>query len=351
MKNANNPKKSKHKVLRIVFRAIVFILVLAIYVGASAYGVCAVVFWGPSPSFRNSLVATAMETSVGRILPRLYFSSAEIDKLVEETKVREIDPDQDVDVSQIVINPITDSADDDEWADHPDGIRIEHVKGATYNGYMMIIRDPSRVYVATSSNFKNGQAGKKIMDVYEREGAVAAINGGGFPDANGNGNGDVPTGLTFSKGVKVWGSDYTSDSGVVGFDTDNKLIVGTFSAAKAYKKNIRDCVAFGPILVMNGEPMTTSGSGGSLNPRTGIGQRADGAVLFLVIEGRIPTSLGATYRDMIELFVRFGAVNACNLDGGSSTSLIYNGEHINQSASLYGPRRLPTFFMVRPLEE
>ena len=341
----------KYKALRYAFRAVLFILVFALYLGASAYGVCAVVFWGPSPSARNSLVATAMETSVGRILPKLYFSADEIAKLVDETKVRDIDPDQEVDPSKIVIPAVTSEEDGGEWDDHPDGIRIEQVKGATYNGYMMIIRDPSRVYVATSTNFKNGQPGKRIMEVYEREGAVAAINGGGFPDANGNGNGDVPTGLTFSKGVKVWGSDYSSDSGVVGFNTDNKLIVGTYSAAKAYKNNIRDCVAFGPILVMNGEPMTTSGSGGSLNPRTGIGQRADGAVLFLVLEGRIPTSLGATYRDMIELFVRFGAVNACNLDGGSSTSLIYNGEQINQSASLYGPRRLPTFFMVRPLEE
>lgn len=340
----------KHKALRYAFRAVVFILVFSLYMGASAYGVCAVIFWGPSPSFRNSLVATAMETSVGRILPKIYFSQEQISSFVEETKVRDIDPDQEVDPTKIVIPAVTVTADDDEWADHPDGIRIEHVQGATYNGYMMIIRDPSRVYVATATDFKNSQPGKRIMDVYEREGAVAAINGGGFPDANGSGNGDVPTGLTFSKGVKVWGSDYNSDSGVVGFDTDNRLIVGSYSAAKAYKNNIRDCVTFGPILVMNGEPMRTSGSGGSLNPRTGIGQRADGAVLFLVLEGRIPTSLGATYRDMIELFVRFGAVNACNLDGGSSTSLLYNGEQINQSASLYGPRRLPTFFMVRPLE-
>lgn len=341
----------KNKILRYAGRAVLFLTVFALYLVASAYGVCAVIFWGPSPSAGNKLVSTAMETSVGRFLPKLYFSEDQIQSIVNESGVKPVDPDAEVNDQLIVIPKTTEDVENDEWADHPDGIRIESVKGSTYNGYMMIIRDPSRVYVATATDFKHSQPGKKIMDVYEKEGAVAAINGGGFPDANGSGNGDVPTGLTFSKGVKMWGSDYGTDSSVVGFNNENKLLVGSYSAAKAYRNGMRDCVSFGPILVMNGEPMSASSSSGSLNPRTGIGQRADGAVLFLVIEGRIPSSLGATYSDMIEVFMKFGAVNACNLDGGSSSSLLYNGEQINQSASLYGPRRLPTFFMVRPLED
>ncbi len=337
----------KGRTVRILTRSFVFLLSFVLVALAAAYGVCAVVLLGPSPAARNMLVATAMETSAARFLPYVFLSPEQVQSIVDDSAVK-VDPDIEVDPGIVERPEKDDPASNDEWKDYPDGIRIENVKGATYNAYVMIIRDPSRVYVATSTDFtKVGEPGKKIMDVYQREGAVAAINGGGFPDANGNGNGDVPTGLTFSKGKMLWGSEYASSPGVVGFNEDDVLLVGSYSGAKAYKNNMRDCVNFGPVLVMNGEPMRASSSSGSLNPRTGIGQRKDGAVLFLVIEGRVATSLGATYNDMIEIFMEFGAVNACNLDGGSSTSLIYNGEQINQSASLYGPRRLPTFFMVK----
>ena len=335
------------KTFRGIYRTFVFLLAFVTVVVGAAYGVCAVLLLGPSPAARNILVATAMETSAARFLPYVFLSPEQVKEIVEDSAVKE-NPWQEVDPGIVEIPSTTDPSQEDEWADHPDGIRVENVKGPTYNGYIMIIRDPSRVYVATSSDFKTvGEPGKRIMEVYQREGAVAAINGGGFPDANGSGNGDVPTGLTFSKGTMLWGSETGTSKGVVGFNEDHVLLVGSFSGAKAYKYKMRDCVNFGPVLVMNGEPMRASSSSGSLNPRTGIGQRKDGAVLFLVLEGRIATSLGATYSDMIEVFMRYGAVNACNLDGGSSTSLIYNGEQINQSASLYGPRRLPTFFMVK----
>lgn len=88
------------------------------------------------------------------------------------------------------------------------------------------------------------------------------------------------------------------------------------------------------------------GGHAGLNPRTVIGQRADGAVLLLVIDGRQPQSLGATYQDCIQVMQEWGAVNAANLDGGSSTQMIYQGETVNVSASLYGPRNIPTAFVV-----
>ena len=98
--------------------------------------------------------------------------------------------------------------------------------------------------------------------------------------------------------------------------------------------------------------MEVAGSGGGLNPRTVLGQRADGAVLMLVIDGRQSHSIGATYKDCIDVMLQYGAVNAANLDGGSSSMLVYNGEVQNVCASLYGSRPLPTAFIVtQPLDE
>ena len=113
---------------------------------------------------------------------------------------------------------------------------------------------------------------------------------------------------------------------------------------------VRDAISFGPILIVNGEPTEVTGSGGGLNPRTAIGQRADGAVLLLVIDGRQANSLGANYGDLINVMTEYGAVNAANLDGGSSSLLVYNNEVISTCASLYGPRKMPTCIVVKDVQ-
>ena len=87
--------------------------------------------------------------------------------------------------------------------------------------------------------------------------------------------------------------------------------------------------------------------GGGLNPRTAIGQREDGAVLLLVIDGRQTHSLGASMIDLINEMLDFGAVNAANLDGGGSTVLYYDGEIRNEISSIYGARGVPTAICVR----
>ena len=123
------------------------------------------------------------------------------------------------------------------------------------------------------------------------------------------------------------------------------------TAKEALSKGIRDAMSFGPLLIVNGESVNVTGTGGGLNPRTAIGQTADGTMLLLVIDGRQTTSLGATFKDIIEIMFEYGAVNAANLDGGSSTLMMFNDEILNSSASLYGPRQLPTAFLVRGGEE
>ncbi|MBQ9152789.1 MAG: phosphodiester glycosidase family protein, partial [Solobacterium sp.] len=84
-----------------------------------------------------------------------------------------------------------------------------------------------------------------------------------------------------------------------------------------------------------------------LNPRTAIGQASDGTMLLLVLDGRGPSSFGAQYEDVIDIFRSYDAINAANLDGGNSTAMIYNGEYVNNTVSMYGSRNLPTVFLVK----
>ena len=88
--------------------------------------------------------------------------------------------------------------------------------------------------------------------------------------------------------------------------------------------------------------MTVSG----VNPRTAIGQRSDGAILMLVIDGRQVISLGATMEDLVDIMLEYGAVNACNLDGGSSSLMWFEGNYVNNCASVIGIRPVPTTFLV-----
>ena len=67
---------------------------------------------------------------------------------------------------------------------------------------------------------------------------------------------------------------------------------------------------------------------------------------MLTINGREISSLGATYMDLAEIMLEFGAVNACNLDGGSSSVMWFEGDYINSPSTFVGIRPVPTTFLV-----
>ena len=104
-------------------------------------------------------------------------------------------------------------------------------------------------------------------------------------------------------------------------------------------------------LVINGVPREVSGSGSGLNPRTVIGQRADGSILMLVTDGRGSSGhAGASAADLIDIMMKYGAVNAANLDGGSSTCMYYDGKYLQNSVTFYYQQsswRLPFAFIVK----
>jgi exopolysaccharide biosynthesis protein len=230
-----------------------------------------------------------------------------------------------------------------------DGIEIHEVHGETYSGKIMIVYDPSRVVVSAIPEFTEGYHGWTLQQHVENNGAVAGINGGKYEDESGLGAGGMPEGMVISRGVVRMGND-GGRYGVYGFNEDNVLIVGKMTAAYAMEIGIRDSVTFGPALIVNGKPAQTSGVGGGLNPRTAIGQREDGAVLLLVIEGRKTSSLGASMADIIDVMLEYGAVNAANLDGGMSSSMFYDGEIIVDNCTVRDTRRIPTAFIVLPRE-
>ncbi len=369
---ASKPSKKKKKKGSGLFGRIVrrFFLVLFTVIALILVAACLaanLIFNGPSPAARDILTMTLLEPSGTKWIPGLFMDAQTLDSI--RTRDDSNLKDEFSNTSEIVINKdAAISAGTDEWANSPDGIRFESHSGDTYNAHIMIVRDPSKVYLGTSTeNFSTSIPGTRIDDQIETDGAIAGVNAGAFFD-NGTSDpsvGSVPEGLVYSKGVCKWttGSPPNGIKGFAGFNKDNILVVAqdNLSKAQAEELNIRDGCCFGPVLIMNGEiNQEAYNSNSGWNPRTAVGQRKDGAVVFVCIDGRQAGSAGGTYKDVIDIMIEYGVVNACNMDGGSSSIMVYRDTYglfgeagtvqvINSYSLLQErPRKMPTFWMVAP---
>lgn len=350
---------------RLLRRTLLVLLTVILLLVGAAWLILNLIFNGPSPAARNFMTMSLLEPSGTKWMPGLFMDQEVIDGIRAGSSV-EMKEEQ-TDISQVVINMSGDGVGSaNEWEDYPDGIYFEEVKGKTFNAHVMVVRDPSQVYMATSSpKFDPSIPGKRITEMIEVENGLAAVNAGAFFD-NGTSDpvvGATPLGLVYSKGSCRWTSGAQPGlEGFAGFNDENILICtkNNLTQAQAEELNIRDGCCFGPVLIVNNEINMEAYSVSGLNPRTGIGQRSDGAVVFVCIDGRQPGSMGGTYADLIDIMLEYGVVNACNMDGGSSSIMIYRDTY-----GLYGnagevrmmstysvlqaePRRMPTFWMVGP---
>ena len=236
-------------------------------------------------------------------------------------------------------------------ADSADALNIKElsdVSGSTFRGKLLKIKDPSRVTLGVSGQYGDAYEGRLVKDMAAENGAFAAINAGTFMDLNGVGNGGTPLGIVIAKSKLLWG-DLNETTDVVGFGQDNRLRAGSMTGKQAMELGLRDAVSCSPVLIADGKALEQDASlSNSPNPRTAIGQTADGTVLMLVIEGRQADSLGATYNDIIDIMLKNGAVTAANLGGGSQSHMICNNQMVTASSSLYGPRKLPNCWLVAP---
>ncbi len=361
--------------------AVVILLVLSILL------IC----HGPSISARQLFVTTVLETGQLKFLASVFLSEDEIQAMVNQNSMKPMDEDVDLSLIQVAIknqdaNTVNSStsvsisdgstvsdANNGESAqestnipnDPRDGIEILPVSGRTFYGTMMIIEDPSRVSVATT--YPWGEYGKNLDVIAKDSGAIAAVNGGLY--ASYENTGARPYGVAVSNGqIQLnqpgsWPGLY-----MIGLNNDNILVIKNLAGMNAsqfetyVKENgIRDAVAFQEEasdknnhfvqLIINGEARELNGMGSGLNPRTAIGQRADGAILLLVTDGRGASGhLGASASDLISVMMEYGAVNAANLDGGSSSCMYYDEEYLMTSVTFYYSNsswRLPTAFVVK----
>jgi exopolysaccharide biosynthesis protein len=232
-------------------------------------------------------------------------------------------------------------------------VEVIPVRGSTYTGYVMLVHDSKLVRLVHAHVV--GENGEYITDMGRRVGAIAGTNASGFEDPHGNGWGGIPVGLVYVDG-QVLSRPIAGPGWVtVGFTRSGVLVMGDYSVAKLRRLDVRDAMQFHPELVVDGQPMITHGDGGwGYDPRTAIGQRRDGTVIFVVLNGRFHggSGPGASLRQVMDLMLQYGAVNACAMDGGSSSVLYHDGRIVNSPSTIdpRGQRRLPDAWMVFPSE-
>ena len=352
--------KAKKVILRILLVLVTFLVVTFLGAYMTVYTICN----GPSNSARQMFVTTMLETGALKFMAGWFFTEEEIEHYTQSNGM--IHNDAEVDTDLIVISDDVANEETEEEFDE-NGIRIEEITGRTFFAKMMIIKDPSRVTSTTIypwSDASHSKSGKTLEELVTEGDYLAGINGGEYESA---GNwGGLPKGVVVCQGEIQFNKPENGDV-LVGFSKEHKLVIKDISnfspenAAKVVEENeIMDAVCFKDLngtdnnhftkLIVNGEATQITGSGSGANPRTAIGQRADGAVLFLVCDGRGASGhLGATAADVIQIMQDYGAVNAANLDGGSSSSMYYNGQYEMTSVTLYystSSWRLPTAFVV-----
>lgn len=334
---------------------------------------------GSSLSAKKVFVSTILETGQLKFLASLFLSEEEIQEVVNSNSM-EIFNDE-VNTSLIVVEATSNKSSgkvgqtstsdgvidgsQEGTEETSEDIEIVEIAGRAFFATLMIVKDPSRVSLATTYPWK--EYGVTLDTLVEENGAIAGINGGIYDSYNHAGG--RPLGVVVSNG-EIQMNEPQSLNGLVliGLTEENILVIVDISKMTAKdvekmvaEKKIRDAVTFQEEssdknnhfvqLIINGKERELNGMGSGLNPRTAIGQRADGALLLLVTDGRGTSGhLGASASDLISIMSEYGAVNAANLDGGSSSCMYYDGDYLMSSVTFYYVNtswKLPCGFIVK----
>ena len=195
----------KKLILRIL--SVIFVTLLLLVIGL--YGVMWILVKGPSSAAKQQFVCAVQESSAMGWLANLYLSQAEIDEILEKNRMQEVAQGTVSDTDLIHIAEQEKDAEKDpdteDAAQEEPEIQIEDVMGTTYRGKMMIVKDPSRVFVGTVEEFKEG-TGQVVADIAKRYGAVGGINGGEFVDMGSYAYSAMPVGCVISQGNVLAGS-------------------------------------------------------------------------------------------------------------------------------------------------
>ena len=331
-KNIENTKKGKKKKttkqkIFLVVKIIITLIILGII------GIFLFFKTSLFEKYKELWVVTAMSTMNHQYLATWFLSDEEIQEIMKKLEVQN---NEDSNSNEIKIEIPSENKKEE--------IKVDKITGRNYVGYVMTIPDASKVSLVDG---RKSNRGTKLSEIVKNNKAIAGINAGGFADDGGVGSGNVLCDATIINKKLLYGNK-TSKYSLIGLSSDKKLVLGKYTYQQAMNAGIESAVEFGPYLIVNGKNQITNASSGGIHPRMGIGQKKDGTFIFVVVDGRQPGySIGTNLLEMQNIFNRYDAYNAANLDGGSSATMYYNGKVVNKTSTPMGERYLPNAFIVK----
>ena len=210
-------------------------------------------------------------------------------------------------------------------------ISVEY-KEYTVSGTMVHVAEvsaDSAAYLKTA--FAQGSYGKNVTattsDIADSVNAILAINGDYY--------GAREKGYVIRNG-KIYRStaDAEAEDLVIYRDGSFGIInESEITAEQLLAKGAVQTLSFGPALIENGKVSVDSddevGRAMASNPRTAIGIKSDGTYLFVVSDGRTDESEGLSLLELAQFMQTLGAETAYNLDGGGSSTMVFNGSVVN----------------------
>lgn len=326
-------KKNKKKSKLWTFLTILF--VIGDLIAISGF----VIMYGPWNKVRNLFVTTAMKTKDHQYYANIFYSEERVKEIVSSNYFIAIE--EEVKLDDIVIDTSPKESYDNEYdkeiltrTEGNEDYKIIKIKVGLSTGHLVAIYDPTKIRMIRSPEFNGSGEGEQITRMCKRYNGLVCINAGGFVDY-GTGS-DIPIGYVIDNREIVWPANNhdTTIGNLIGFNEDGKLLLlSNTTGTKAIESGMVDGIQFGPFLIVNGKPLQIHGDPWGKAPRVAIGQRKDGVVLFLVIDGENYIN-GASLNDLIDIFQKYGAYNAANLDGGHSSSLSVNGKLYNNPPAI-----------------
>ncbi|ENK1243242.1 phosphodiester glycosidase family protein [Clostridium botulinum] len=294
-------------------------------------------FYGPFNNVKSTLVGTAMATYKHQYIATTFLSKDEINKILNKDKG--------------INNSISKENYGDIKIKNQYGNSVERydISTAKFDGYILEVKNPKKVKIGYTKYM--GKMGERTSKMAERHGAVAAVNGGGFRDVSSTGKlwtgtGAYPEGLVISNGKVIYNDFKAGEKvNITAFTKDGLLVVGDHTVDELLKMEVVEALSFRNTLIVNGSPIPYNEG---INPRTAIGQKQDGTIVLLVIDGRRGIKQGATLEEVENILLQRGVVNASNLDGGSSSTMYYKGKVINRPCNWDGERTVATSIYVEP---
>lgn len=191
------------------------------------------------------------------------------------------------------------------------------------------------VQIADISLLKTALAGNTYARNLTETTSVQAANAGAILAINGDYYGAQERGYVLRNGVLYRASAQSgTDALVIGADGNFRIInEGETSADTLVREGAWQVLTFGPALINGGQVTVSSsdevGRAMTSNPRTAIGQISEGHYLLVVSDGRTKESAGLSLWQLAELMQSLGAQIAYNLDGGGSSTMVFQGRVVN----------------------